>query len=82
MSFEGKQALRGVSFHVARGEVVALLGPSGCGKSTLLAIIAGLERPDGGDVLWAGHSLVGTPTHQRNFGLIFQDFALCPHRDV
>jgi ABC-type Fe3+/spermidine/putrescine transport system ATPase subunit len=81
-SFEGKQALRGVSFDVARGEVVALLGPSGCGKSTLLAIIAGLERPDGGDVLWEGRSLAGTLAHQRNFGLMFQDFALFPQRDV
>lgn len=81
-SFGSTKALRDVSFHVTRGEVVALLGPSGCGKSTLLAIIAGLEKPDRGDVLWDGLSLAGTPTHQRNFGLMFQDFALFPHRNV
>ena len=81
-SFGSKQALSGVSFQVLEGETVALLGPSGCGKSTLLGIIAGLERPDQGEVLWAGESLAATPAHQRGFGLMFQDFALFPHRDV
>ena len=81
-SFGAKTALSGVSFEVYRGEVLALLGPSGCGKSTLLGIIAGLDRPDQGDVLWEHVSLSGIPSHQRNFGLMFQDFALFPHRDV
>ncbi len=81
-SFGSKQALSGVSFQVLEGETVALLGPSGCGKSTLLGIIAGLESPDQGEVLWAGESLAATPAHQRGFGLMFQDFALFPHRDV
>ncbi len=61
---------------------MAVLGPSGCGKSTLLGIIAGLEKPDRGEVCWAGASLTGLPTHQRGFGLMFQDFALFPHQDV
>jgi ABC-type Fe3+/spermidine/putrescine transport system ATPase subunit len=61
---------------------VALLGPSGCGKSTILAIIAGLEAPDQGDVLWDDQSLSSTPPHQRNFGLMFQDFMLFPHMNV
>jgi len=81
-SFGSKRALAGVSFQVRQSEIVALLGPSGCGKSTLLGIIAGLERPDQGDVLWDGESLATTPAHQRGFGLMFQDFALFPHRDV
>ena len=81
-SFGETQALRGVSFHVAPQEIVAVLGPSGCGKSTLLGVIAGLEPPDRGDVLWDGTSLKGVPPYQRGFGLMFQDFALFPHRDV
>jgi ABC-type Fe3+/spermidine/putrescine transport system ATPase subunit len=81
-SFGQKQALQGVSFDVRPGEVAAVLGPSGCGKSTLLSIIAGLEAPDRGEVAWEGVSLAGVPTHRRGFGLMFQDFALFPHRNV
>ena len=81
-SFGETRALDGVSFDVARGEIVALLGPSGCGKSTLLNLIAGLEAPDGGEILWEGHSLAGMPTHKRRFGLMFQDYMLFPHMNV
>ncbi|HZW04492.1 MAG TPA: ABC transporter ATP-binding protein [Anaerolineaceae bacterium] len=81
-SYEGQPLLRGISFEVDRGETVCLLGRSGSGKSTLLRIIAGLERPEKGDVLWDGQSLRGVPVHQRRFGLMFQDFALFPHRNV
>ena len=81
-SFGKTQALAGVSFDVERGEIVAVLGPSGCGKSTLLAVVAGLETPEQGQVGWDGVPLAGIPPHQRGFGLMFQDFALFPHRDV
>jgi thiamine transport system ATP-binding protein len=81
-SFGQTPAVSGVSFEVNQREIVALLGPSGCGKSTILAIIAGLEAPDQGDVLWDDQSLASTPPHQRNFGLMFQDFALFPHMNV
>jgi ABC-type Fe3+/spermidine/putrescine transport system ATPase subunit len=81
-SFGSQVALAGISFQVDQGEIVAVLGPSGCGKSTLLGIIAGLEKPDQGEVCWAGASLTGLPTHQRGFGLMFQDYALFPHQDV
>jgi ABC-type Fe3+/spermidine/putrescine transport system ATPase subunit len=75
-------ALNDVSFEVESGEIVAVLGPSGCGKSTLLAVIAGLERPDSGDVYWNGESLQGTAPFLRGFGLMFQDYALFPHMNV
>ncbi len=81
-SFEGKKVLNDISFKVKTGEVVALLGPSGSGKSTLLSIIAGLEQPDSGHVLLDGKDLAHVPVHRRGFGLMFQDFALFPHRDV
>lgn len=80
--FGDQTALAGVSFQVAQHEIVAILGPSGCGKSTALGIIAGLEKPDQGEVCWNGASLIEIPTHQRGFGLMFQDFALFPHQNV
>jgi spermidine/putrescine transport system ATP-binding protein len=80
--YEGKPLLRGVSLRVEAGETVCLLGSSGSGKSTLLRIIAGLEPADGGQVLWAGQDLASQPVHRRNFGLMFQDYALFPHRSV
>ena len=64
------------------GEIVCLLGPSGCGKTTLLRIIAGLEAPDKGAILLQGVDLEGVPVHGRNFGLMFQDYALFPHMTV
>jgi ABC-type Fe3+/spermidine/putrescine transport system ATPase subunit len=78
-SFSAVQALDNVSFAVKAGDILAVLGPSGCGKSTLLSIIAGLTPADSGDVLWDGESIQGQPTHLRNFGLMFQDYALFPH---
>jgi len=81
-SFSEISALAGITFEVVLGEIVAVLGPSGCGKSTLLAVIAGLEVPDQGEVLWDGKILTEVPTHRRGFGLMFQDFALFPHKDV
>jgi len=81
-SFAGTPVLRDVSFVVAEGEVVCLLGPSGCGKTTLLRIIAGLERADSGHVTFDGRPLDRVPVHRRGFGLMFQDYALFPHKNV
>ncbi len=81
-AFDNLPVLRGVDLDVAAGEIVCLLGPSGCGKTTLLRIVAGLERADSGDVLVEGKSILSQPIHTRDFGLMFQDFALFPHMNV
>lgn len=75
-------AVTGASLTVEPGEIVCLLGPSGSGKTTLLRGIAGLERPAAGRVRWVGRDVTDVPPHQRRFGMVFQDFALFPHRDV
>jgi len=82
LAFDSVPVLDGIDLEVAEGEVVVLLGPSGCGKSTLLRAIAGLERPSAGRVWWGDEDLTVAATHQRGMGLMFQDHALFPHRDV
>jgi len=81
-SFGALKVLRGVSLDITQGEIVCLLGPSGCGKTTLLRTIAGLESADSGDILLDGQSILALPIHTRDFGLMFQDFALFPHMNV
>lgn len=80
--YEGQALLNGLSFMVDRDETVCLLGPSGGGKSTILRIVAGLEKADGGSVSWGGKNISNTPAHLREFGLMFQDYALFPHLNV
>lgn len=80
--YEGQPLLRGLAFKVGTHETVCLLGPSGSGKSTLLRLIAGLELPDRGQILWDGRDLAPKPPHLRDFGLVFQDYALFPHLNV
>ena len=75
-------SLRNVSIRVEKGEILCLLGPSGCGKTTLLRIIAGLETDYQGEISFDGRSLRKVPVHEREFGLMFQDFALFPHLSV
>jgi thiamine transport system ATP-binding protein len=75
-------ALDRVDLAVADGEIVSVLGPSGSGKSTLLRAVAGLAPEATGVVRWNGDDLAGVPPHRREFGLMFQDHALFPHRDV
>jgi ABC-type Fe3+/spermidine/putrescine transport system ATPase subunit len=81
-TYEDQPLLRGISFTVAANETVCLLGTSGSGKSTLLRIIAGLEAAEQGTVGWEGQDLAPVPVHLRNFGLVFQDYALFPHLSV
>jgi len=81
-AYEGQTLLDGVSFEVHSGEIVCLLGESGSGKSTLLRIIAGLEPCEAGQICWDGGDMGTIPPHKRGFGLMFQDYALFPHRTV
>jgi ABC-type Fe3+/spermidine/putrescine transport system ATPase subunit len=81
-NYEGKPLLKGIHLSVESGETLCLLGRSGSGKSTLLRIVAGLESADRGDLLWNGESICDVPTWQRQFGLMFQDYALFPHMNV
>lgn len=75
-------AVRDATLDIADGEVLALLGPSGSGKSTLLRAITGLEPLSSGTVRWDGEDLARIGVHRREFGLVFQDGQLFPHRDV
>ncbi len=75
-------ALDGVSITLEPGEMFFLLGPSGCGKSTLLRSVAGFIEDFDGDILIAGASLKGVPPHKRDFGMVFQNYALFPHMTV
>lgn len=71
-----------LSLQVSPGQTVALLGRSGSGKSTLLKMVAGLEAPESGRILFNGEDLTHCPPERRGFALMFQDFALFPHLDV
>ena len=81
-SFSGVTALGGISLCVERGEFISFLGPSGCGKTTLLRIIAGLTVPTSGEVRIAGRDVGRDPPYRRNIGLVFQSYALFPHKSV
>jgi len=76
------RALDGVSLDVAPGEFFTLLGPSGCGKTTSLRAIAGFVAPEAGDVRIRGARVNDVPPHRRRVGLVFQSYALFPHRTV
>jgi ABC-type Fe3+/spermidine/putrescine transport system ATPase subunit len=71
-----------ISFSVRRGQILALLGPSGCGKTTILRMIAGFVEPDEGSLEIGGRDIRGLRPHERNVGLVFQDYALFPHLTV
>ncbi len=80
--YEGKQLLRKVSFSLAPGEILCLLGPSGSGKTTLLRLVAGLTTESSGTISFQGTSLADVAPYQRNIGMMFQEYALFPHKDV
>src|ERR1700733_11829832 len=83
-----RNAVDGISFEVPDGQLFTLLGPSGCGKTTTLRMIAGLERPDAGDISIAGESVfdasrgIAVPANKRPIGMVFQSYAVWPHMTV
>jgi iron(III) transport system ATP-binding protein len=82
------KAIDGIDFEVPQGKLMTLLGPSGCGKTTTLRCLAGLERPDHGEIRIGGRTVVsattGTfvPVHRRRIGMVFQSYAIWPHMTV
>lgn len=86
--FDSLIAVDHISFEVQEGELLTLLGPSGCGKTTILRLIAGLERPDTGEILLAGQVVSSSslspfvPPEKRGMGMVFQSYAVWPHMSV
>lgn len=78
----GVTAVSDFSYEIPDGKLVSLLGPSGCGKSTTLNLICGLEKPDGGKVLFGEQDVTGLPPEKRGVGMVFQNYALYPHLTV
>ena len=82
-TYDGEQlVVRALDLDIQRGEFLSLLGPSGSGKTTTLMMLAGFESPTAGDILLDGKQITRTPPHKRNFGMVFQNYALFPHMTV
>lgn len=81
-SFDGEQVIRDLSFTVNRRETLSILGRSGCGKTTLLKIIAGILKPDDGDILVNGKNILHLQPNKRNIVYLYQDALLFPHLSV
>ncbi len=80
--YGAKPVLQDIDLTLAVGEIGVLLGPSGCGKTTLLRIIAGLTVPDNGRIHLDNQDITDQPVHQRGLGMVFQEYALFPHKNV
>ncbi len=80
--YEDKEVLNAINFSLDEGEILCLLGPSGSGKTTLLRLLAGLEKDYSGTISFLGKNIQNVPPHKRNFGMMFQEYALFPHKSV
>lgn len=80
--FGAVTAVHRMDLDIAEGSFVTLLGPSGCGKTTTLRMVAGLLDPSEGEITIKGRSVTHTPIHKRNLGLVFQNYALFPHKTI
>ena len=82
-TYDGEHlVVRQLDLDIHRGEFLSLLGPSGSGKTTTLMMLAGFESPTSGEILLDGKPITRTPPHKRNFGMVFQNYALFPHMSV
>lgn len=81
-TYDGTNVVDGINLYIRKGEFVTLLGPSGCGKTTTLRMIAGFEKPDGGEVLLNGKDITDLPPYLRPVNTVFQRYALFPHLNV
>jgi len=82
-TYDGEQlVVQQLDLDIHRGEFLSLLGPSGSGKTTTLMMLAGFESPTAGEIFLGGAPITGTPPHKRNFGMVFQNYALFPHLTV
>jgi putative spermidine/putrescine transport system ATP-binding protein len=82
-TYDGESlVVRSLDLDIRRGEFLSLLGPSGSGKTTCLMMLAGFESPTAGDITLNGQPITRTPPHKRNFGMVFQNYALFPHLTV
>src|SRR5256884_2218395 len=82
-SYDGNtRAVDAVDMSIREGEFFSLLGPSGCGKTTTLRMIAGFETPTKGVIEVGGVDVTHVPAHKRDMGMVFQNYALFPHRTV
>ncbi|KAJ51964.1 putative spermidine/putrescine transport system ATP-binding protein [Clostridium tetanomorphum] len=83
VSYDGKNnILEKLNLKVEKGQLVSLLGPSGCGKTTTLRVVAGFIEPNSGQFIFDNKDYTKIPVHKRNFGLVFQSYALFPHLNV
>src|SRR3989440_8966295 len=80
--FDQTVAVNAINLTIPHGSYCCLLGPSGCGKTTILRMIAGHEKPTSGDIRIGGQSVIGLPQMQRGTAMMFQSYALFPHRSV
>src|SRR3954454_9428673 len=82
-SYDGRsRVIADLDLEIHEGEFLTLLGPSGSGKTTTLMMLAGFELPSGGEILLDGRSLLRIPPYRRDFGMVFQNYALFPHMTV
>lgn len=82
-TYDGESlVVRDLNLNIEQGEFLSLLGPSGSGKTTTLMMLAGFETPTAGEIMLNGQSITRTPPHKRNFGMVFQNYALFPHMTV
>ena len=80
--YKAKQVLKEINLTIEKGKLVTIIGESGCGKTTTLRVVAGFIEPTAGKFLLGNEDYTKIPVHNRNFGLVFQSYALFPHLTV